>query len=278
MNEAEREKARQYYHRNRERILTRRRARESANSDVMRERVRQYRLNRVLPDSKKCSVCGEVKPISEYFTSQGSTKCKPCFTAYARQWRVKHPEKSREIARLAARRARLANPEAVRARERRGREGRRDQINAAHREWRRKNKAEWRRKRKAREAKNKERMREWARQYQRRRLATNPQYKMAHALRTRLGKVLRLARAEKMASAVRDMGCTLAELQSHIESLWLPGMSWDNYGVHGWHIDHKTPLASVDLNDREQVLKVIHYTNLQPMWAEDNLSKGCKIA
>jgi hypothetical protein len=51
-------------------------------------------------------------------------------------------------------------------------------------------------------------------------------------------------------------------------------MSWDNWTTDGWHIDHIKPLASFDLTDRQQLLLACHYTNLQPLWAIDNLSKG----
>jgi hypothetical protein len=52
-------------------------------------------------------------------------------------------------------------------------------------------------------------------------------------------------------------------------------MSWDNYGFYGWHIDHVIPLSSA--KTEEEVYKLCHYTNLQPLWAEDNLKKGSKI-
>ena len=72
------------------------------------------------------------------------------------------------------------------------------------------------------------------------------------------------------------MGCTLDQFKRHIENLWLDGMSWENYGKKGWHIDHILPCASFDLADPEQQRKCFHYTNLQPLWATDNWSKGCK--
>lgn len=53
-------------------------------------------------------------------------------------------------------------------------------------------------------------------------------------------------------------------------------MSWDNYGYRGWHIDHIKPCASFDLTDPNQREQCFHFSNLQPMWAKDNLSKGAK--
>ena len=54
-------------------------------------------------------------------------------------------------------------------------------------------------------------------------------------------------------------------------------MNWDNYGFYGWHIDHIIPLDFYDLQNREEFLKACHYTNLQPLWAEENITKGNKI-
>jgi len=78
-------------------------------------------------------------------------------------------------------------------------------------------------------------------------------------------------------SAVNDLGCTIDELKARLESPFQPGMTWDNWGLYGWHIDHIIPLASFNLEDREQFLKVNHYTNLQPLWCDDNWEKGCKL-
>lgn len=54
-------------------------------------------------------------------------------------------------------------------------------------------------------------------------------------------------------------------------------MSWNNYGRNGWHCDHILPLSEFNLQDRQQCLVVLNYTNYQPLWAKDNLSKGSKL-
>jgi len=69
------------------------------------------------------------------------------------------------------------------------------------------------------------------------------------------------------------LGCSYEELKNHLESQFVEGMSWDNRG--DWHIDHIIPLSSAV--DKEGLLKLSHYTNLQPLWEKDNLEKSNKI-
>lgn len=76
-------------------------------------------------------------------------------------------------------------------------------------------------------------------------------------------------------SAVRDLGCTIPQLRDYLSERFAPEMSWENYG--SWHIDHVRPLASFDLRNRPQFLTAVHYTNLQPLWAADNIAKGTAI-
>ena len=99
----------------------------------------------------------------------------------------------------------------------------------------------------------------------------DPNFKIACNLRSRL--LIALKRNYKAGSAVKDLGCTIQEFKKYLESKFQPGMTWENYGKGGWEIDHIYPLSKVDLTDREQFLKVCHYTNLQPLWASDNRSK-----
>jgi hypothetical protein len=73
------------------------------------------------------------------------------------------------------------------------------------------------------------------------------------------------------------LGCCSTELKLYLEQKFKDGMSWENYGLYGWHVDHIIPCASFDLTDLEQQKKCFHYTNLQPLWAEENLEKGSKV-
>ena len=70
------------------------------------------------------------------------------------------------------------------------------------------------------------------------------------------------------------VGCTIKELKMHLESKFLKGMNWKNYGK--WHIDHHTPVVEFNLSKIEEQKKCFHYSNLQPLWATQNLRKGTK--
>jgi hypothetical protein len=105
----------------------------------------------------------------------------------------------------------------------------------------------------------------------------NDNYKidrLKNNLRARISKIV--SGAVKVGSAVKDLGCTIDEFKLYIESKFEPGMTWNNYGHRTWHIDHIQPLASFDLTLPEELKKACHYTNLQPLWAKDNLSKSDK--
>ena len=71
------------------------------------------------------------------------------------------------------------------------------------------------------------------------------------------------------------LGCTRQEYRDHLESKFTDGMSWDNYGE--WHVDHILPVSSFDQSDPEQQKICWHFSNTQPLWAEDNMAKGSKL-
>jgi hypothetical protein len=101
----------------------------------------------------------------------------------------------------------------------------------------------------------------------------NVQYKLRHNLRSRLRKTI--YGKKHGLSPVRHLGCSIEDLKKHLESQFDSKMSWNNYGE--WHIDHIKPLADFDLTDEDQFKEACHYTNLQPLWAKDNYSKGSDV-
>ncbi len=109
----------------------------------------------------------------------------------------------------------------------------------------------------------------------RKRLREDVQFRLAHNLRARLSQAVR--KDYRGSSAVQGLGTSLEELKLHLEKHFQSGMSWDNYGRRGWHIDHIIPLINFDLTNKEECQKACHFTNLQPLWEEDNLRKGANL-
>jgi hypothetical protein len=121
---------------------------------------------------------------------------------------------------------------------------------------------------------NAERHRENQYAYRKKRLEEDLEYKLKQRIRSRLGRI-------KFNNSVRTLdwlGCSILELKKYLESKFQPGMTWDNYGCKGWHIDHIVPLSSFDLSDGKQLKIACNYMNLQPLWAIDNLKKSNKIS
>lgn len=100
--------------------------------------------------------------------------------------------------------------------------------------------------------------------------------RVAKNLRSRTSRMIIKLGGTKSQSSLALLGCTIAEARAHLEAQFQPGMNWNNYGKHGWHIDHIRPCARFDLTDPEQQRQCFHYTNLQPLWAAENISKGAR--
>jgi len=105
---------------------------------------------------------------------------------------------------------------------------------------------------------------------------TDPMHRIKKNQQRRLTRELMRVNKNRSSRTLKYIGCTLDELKTHIESLFLPGMAWDNYGTYGWHVDHIIPQAAFDFSDEEQIKKCMNYKNLQPLWWRDNLSKADK--
>jgi len=112
-------------------------------------------------------------------------------------------------------------------------------------------------------------------EYHKKRFESDPSYKMSCSLRSRVRKVFYGKR--KPAKTQELIGCTWEEFKIYMEKQFKPGMSWKNHGLHGWHVDHIIPIASFDLSDPEQARAAFHFTNCQPLWAEENMKKSDRL-
>jgi hypothetical protein len=104
--------------------------------------------------------------------------------------------------------------------------------------------------------------------YARYKYQSDPIWRLKSCLRSRLTTAV----SKKLGSTMELVGCDIDTLCSHLESQFQKGMTWINYGE--WHVDHIRPCASFDLSNLKQQKECFHYTNLQPLWAADNLAKA----
>ena len=108
----------------------------------------------------------------------------------------------------------------------------------------------------------------------RKRNLNEPIYNLINNVRSRLKKYLKSTGISKNKKTFEIVGCSPEFLKEHIEKQFAEGMSWDLIGEH-IHIDHIIPLSSA--KTEEEIYKLCHYTNLQPLWAKDNLRKSDKL-
>ena len=136
--------------------------------------------------------------------------------------------------------------------------------------YRQENKEALREKKKKYRQENKEAILERQKKYVKNRYHADIQFRIKKTQSRRMRKLF----SKNGSSTVDFIGCSIDELKLHLEKQFADGMNWENYGYHGWHVDHIRPCCSFDLTDPEQQKECFHYTNLQPLWAKDNMSKG----
>lgn len=213
-------------------------------------------------ETKKCSKCGIEKNVCEFHKSKNTksgykTICKECRKLVEKPYNEKYRKKNRENIKLKNDLWLKNNP---------------DYMKKYHKEYNLKNREKITQRLKKWREKNREKYLEQLKIKKKEKYDNNLEYKLKHLLRSRINKILKFKRNK---SSIEILGCTTNDFIKHIESKFLEGMSWDNYGYYGWHIDHIIPLSSV--KTEEELLKLCHYTNLQPMWGIDNIKKSNKL-
>lgn len=117
---------------------------------------------------------------------------------------------------------------------------------------------------------NREKTIKYQRKYKTNRKQIDPIFKLKGDIRTLIGNSFGKKGFRKNSKTEKILGCTIPEFMVYLESKFQPGMTLDNHGK--WHIDHKIGLVSA--KTEEEVFKLCHFSNLQPLWAVENLIKS----
>lgn len=193
---------------------------------------------------KHCNKCDETKDLSEFHKLKTNEDgyhyyCKLCRKTLAK----KYYENNKEKIYLKNREYQLNNPEKNKLSSQKYRERNREKINQLKREYKQKRKQE------------------------------DSIFALSERIRRRILKSFSVNKWNKNNTTQEILGCTYEELFKYIESKFTEGMCWERMGEI--HIDHIIPLATA--KTEKEIYKLNHYTNLQPLWAKDNLSKSAKI-
>lgn len=191
--------------------------------------------------------------------------------AASREWNRKNKARVRQTTKAWEE----ANKDRVRELNRRFHEQNKDSIRLRKMQWRKDNASHVSQKKREWRKANRDRVRKTANAWYSKRCKEDPAFHLSCRLRGRILEVLGRSLVRKHSRTVSLLGCTGSELKEWIESKFSEGMSWENRSE--WHIDHVIPVSKFDLRDPAQQSAAFHYTNLQPLWAKDNLRKSNKV-
>jgi hypothetical protein len=191
---------------------------------------------------KVCIKCSVSKDFSNFYNSKSHKDgkmgtCKDCFNIIVGSYRPKSYRKNKEKIKE------------------RGRKWRSEQQDY-YKQWK---------------LANLEHVKNYARNYKK-----TPLQKLKANIRTRIAQ--HISGLSKSKSTLEILGLeSFEQLQKHIEVNFNKGMTWENYGAGEgkWVLDHKIPLALAE--NVQDVYKLNHFTNLQPMWWRENMEKGSKV-
>lgn len=233
---------------------------------------------------KKCVTCGVVKEnTSEFFkvetgilngrprSKDGLTKkCLCCIQEYKTQYR-KDPI-NKEHRKQYIKKYKVEKKEFIKSGRRKWYENNKDAVIEKNRQWRINNLEKYQVMSKNYRNKNREKLSEKGRVWANEKYQTSELHRVKNSLRARVRCFSKFKKSKPTAEII---GCSWEELVKHLENNFKPGMSWENHGRYGWHIDHIVPLSSA--KSIEELHTLNHYTNLQPLWWKDNLSKSDKL-
>ena len=192
-------------------------------------------------ETKVCSKCKEEKEISFFCTKRNT--CKICYSNYLKLWRKENKDTAKSQQKLRDLNRRTQNPLKEKERQKKYFLNNKVKINEQHKK------------------------------YTQRKRKSDILFKLSDNIKSRLRQFLKSKNISKNNKTFEIVGCTSSYLKQYLESKFIINMCWENYGE--WHIDHIIPLSSA--KTEEEIYKLCHYTNLQPLWAKDNLRKSNKL-
>lgn len=226
--------------------------------------------------TKICNKCHINLPIGNF--CKNNTKigrrpdCNKCRSEERRLDRKLNPEKYRKAKEV----YKLKATDKLKAKHERYRIKHADKIKERMADYYSKNAEKIKARTKQNRIKNIDAVRAYKRAYQKRRRQEDSVFRLIGNIRHRLSEFLKSKGISKKSKISQYLGCDKEFLRKHLESLFVKGMSWDNYGSK-WHIDHILPLSIEGITE-EEIYKRNHYTNLQPLWADANIRKGNKVS
>lgn len=239
---------------------------------------------------KKCSKCKKIKLLAEFHKNKTqkdshNSWCKDCMKEKIKEYQKQYRQKNKQKIQKQAKKYYQQNKEKLTKATKDWRNSHEQEIKKYRKEYKEKNKDKIKKQDKKYQQEHKQQKRNYDKKYKqthklqrnkhrKERRKTDINYKLIEYLRNRIRYVLKGKNNSK--STMSLIGCTILELKQYLKKKFKKDMSWDNYGYYGWHVDHIKPCASFDLSKKSEQKNCFHYTNLQPLWAEENLKKGIK--
>ncbi len=202
-----------------------------------------------------CKHCNKPTSRTE-ITSKGWKVCKECVKKFQKAYRDKNKDKTKGL-------------------NKKYREEKREQINAQRKQYRIANKESIRQRNKKAWAINGKKYSATHYKWKVEKLKTCVQFRLRETIRARISMAIR--GSAKVGSAITLLGCSIEEFKTYIEKQFKPGMTWENWSLKGWHLDHIKPIKNFDLSNLEQLKEACHYTNMRPLWAEENLARRFEV-
>lgn len=238
-----------------------------------------------MEQSKVCTKCKVMKPL-DMFKKDSSKRdglyssCKECCSKFNKdnsekiqEYAKRHYAENKNVMIAKGREYRKNNPDKLIESQRKYRENNREAINARRKLYYYSNIEAENEKSRKYKMENKDKIKIKNTEYVRNRKKTDSLFKLKQSVRVMINKAFYRTDNTKNSKSVDILGCSYEFLKHHIESQFVEGMTWENRSE--WHIDHIIPMASA--KTEEDVIRLNHYTNLQPLWAKDNLKKGAKF-